>query len=99
MRDIIAMYKPAVAPKHVAAENEIEMAPPNVRLNAFRLGIRLLLAAANPWSGMSREAAQKESWQPIDPYGWPRWWPAGAMDSVSSDQGRLMRRVLPKDPE
>jgi hypothetical protein len=40
---------------------------PNVRLNAFRLGARLLLAAANPWSGMSREAAQKESWQPIDP--------------------------------
>jgi hypothetical protein len=75
-------------------KNEAPMSTPNTRLNALKLGVRLLMAAANPWSGMSREDAQKESWQPIDPYGWPRWWPAGALDSVSSGQARLMRRVL-----
>jgi hypothetical protein len=68
---------------------------PNTRRNAFMLGYRLMLAALNPWSGIE-DAARGDSWQPIDPWGWPHWWPAGAIGPVGSDQVSLMWRVLPR---
>src|ERR1700728_4784272 len=48
---------------------------PSVRKNAFNLGCGLLLAAANPWSGLTRQAARKGQWQPEHPFGLPGWWP------------------------
>src|ERR1700734_859820 len=69
---------------------------PNLRWNAFTLGLRLILAAANPWSGLSRQAADRASWHPADPFGLPRWWPfrPGSGKSVGLDQLALMRSVL-----
>lgn len=82
---------------------------PNLRWNAFRLGIGLLWLgalrmgigliwlAANPWSGLTRQAARTMPWQPEHPFGWPRWWPffpAGKGKLVSLDHLRLMRSAL-----
>ncbi len=48
---------------------------PNIRSNAWRLGWRLIWAAANPFSGLSVRAANTGQWQPTHPYGLPSWWP------------------------
>jgi hypothetical protein len=32
---------------------------PNLRVNALKLGLRLMAAAANPWSGLNSRAADK----------------------------------------
>jgi hypothetical protein len=73
------------------------MSAPNLRLNALTVGFRLLFAAANPWSGLTRRAADKGPWQPEDPFGWPRWWPfaRGWGRSVSLDEIAMIRSVLP----
>ena len=52
-------------------------AMPSARRRAFQLGVRLLVAAANPWSGLTREYARLGPMQPADPYGQPEWWPVG----------------------
>jgi len=72
----------------------LERAVPSLRGNAFRLGCHLLLMAANPWSGLSQRASETTAWQPLHPFGMPRWWPFGpesgplALDLFSL---RLMR--------
>ena len=70
---------------------------PNLRWNAFNLGARLLLMAANPWSGLTRSASDTIAWQPVDPFGMPRWWPFGPK-TVPFQLGlrslRLMRLAL-----
>ncbi len=70
---------------------------PNLRLNALRLGVRLIAAAANPWSGLTRQAAHRAIWQPLHPFGWPTWWPfaPGKGDHATLGQILLMRSVLP----
>jgi hypothetical protein len=68
---------------------------PNLRYNALRLGVRLLAAAANPWSGLTRQAAHTISWQPVDPFGMPRWWPLKPAESIRVRSIVLMRSVLP----
>lgn len=75
------------------------MQVPKLRLNAFRLGVRLLATAINPWSGLTRKYAENAQWQPLHPYGLPRWWPfrPGSGRSVSLDELGLMRSVLPKE--
>src|SRR5271167_3396670 len=87
----------AIAKKiaHSANMESIVTSIPNSRLNALGLGVRLVLAAANPFSGMSRESDKKASWQPLDPYGWPKWWPLGAFRgrAVPINALRLMHRV------
>lgn len=80
---------------------------PNLRLNAARLGVRLLIAAANPFSGLTRQASRKAAWQPEHPFGLPRWWPLrpGSGRLVGLDQIELMRSALrsedlcPKKPD
>jgi hypothetical protein len=66
-----------------------------VRPMPFRLGLLLVAGAANPFSGICRESADKEPWQPRDPYGWPRWWPLGAVRgrAVPLNALRLMHRA------
>lgn len=96
-----SLQKPDPTAPHLYNQGAIAMQTdiPNSRLNALRLGVRLLAAAANPWSGLTREFAAKAQWQPLDPFGWPRWWPLGAFrgGSVSLDRVHLMRSVLPTD--
>jgi len=70
---------------------------PNLRWNAFRIGIGLLLLAANPWSGLTRSASQAIAWQPGDPFGLPRWWPfspTAERKLLHLDHLRLMRSAL-----
>ena len=59
------------------------------------LAVLLVAGAANPFSGICRESADKEPWQPRDPYGWPRWWPLGAVRgrAVPLNALRLMHRA------
>jgi hypothetical protein len=69
--------------------------PPNLRLNALKLGVLLICAAASPWSGLSRQAAREAQWQPEYPFGLPRWFPHKAVKKlVSLDKLTLMRSVL-----
>jgi hypothetical protein len=74
------------------------MKPPNLRVNALRLGFPLMAAAANPWSGLNSQAAGKGQWQPVHPFGLPSWWPysPGKANRVSAEQIGLMRSVLPE---
>lgn len=69
---------------------------PNLRLNAFRLGISLLVAAANPYSGLTAQASRKGSWQPEHPFGLPRWWPWAPTSGrlVDLPQLELMQSAL-----
>lgn len=69
---------------------------PNLRLNAIRLGVRLLCSAANPWSGLDRLASRKAPWQPVHPFGMPKWWPYPHVkgDRVVLDQIALMQSGL-----
>jgi hypothetical protein len=73
------------------------MKPPNLRVNAFKLGFRLMAAAASPWSGLNSRAADKGLWQPVHPFGLPTWWPysPAKANRVSAEQIALMRSVLP----
>src|ERR1700730_4041722 len=71
------------------------MDTPNLRLNAFNLGWRLIWAAANPFSGLTLQASRTAQWQPEYPFGMPRWWPIGPGKLVDLDQIVLMRSVLP----
>src|SRR5262245_18119620 len=73
---------------------------PNPRLNALRLGLRLLAAAANTWSGLNRECWQKARWQPLDPYGLPEWWPFVGVfrgRGVSAHEAALLRLAVQED--
>lgn len=51
------------------------MSNPSLRWNALKLGFSLLWLAANPYSGLTRQASHKGSWQPEHPFGLPRWYP------------------------
>ena len=75
------------------------MNAPNIRLNALRLGVRLIFAATNPFSGLTRQAADEGLWQPVHPFGLPRWWPfrPGSGRKFDVDQIGLMRSVLPQE--
>jgi hypothetical protein len=79
----------------------MNLPPPNLRLNALRLGLRLMLAATNPFSGLNQSAACAGQWQPVHPFGLPRWWPfrPGSGRSFDVDQIGLMRSVLPVEDE
>jgi hypothetical protein len=67
---------------------------PNLRWNAFRLGVRLIRAAANPWSGLDHQAARTAQWQPEHPFGLPRWFPHKALGKVVALEAILMMRSV-----
>src|SRR5580704_8611497 len=87
--------------RNIATNLSASMPLPNLRWNAFTLGVRLLFAAANPWSGLDSQVARKAAWQPVHPFGLPRWFPLGPVlgKEVGLDQLQLMRSVLPSADE
>lgn len=66
-------------------------------MNALKLGVRLMAAAANPFSGLTRQCADRGQWQPVNPFGLPRWWPfcPGGGQKFAAEEIGLMRSVLP----
>jgi hypothetical protein len=71
---------------------------------AFRLGVRIL-TAANPWSELAREFAERARWQLPGPFGLPRWWPHGEAqkselldDSISPARWISPSRVIGSTP-
>src|ERR1700680_3072247 len=82
----------------MVARRQTGMKLPNLRLNALRLGLRLMSAAANPFARLGGRYADKGLWQPEHPFGLPRWWPysPGSGVRLPVEELELMRSVLPQ---
>jgi hypothetical protein len=62
---------------------------PNLRWVAFKLGVRLIRASANPWSGLGHLIPHKEQPRSADQFSLPDWWPFDQPTGLSFDVRQL----------